>query len=334
MGPTSQSLSKKEKPVTGNSRLPINSPNLTKKNKKKPHLPFTSLVVFHSLCLSPHHTEEGDSGRNTQMTQPAMATFSKERENFVYVAKLAEQAERYDEMVDAMKKVAKLDVELSVEERNLFSVGYKNVVGSRRASWRILSSIEQKEESKGNELHVKRIRDYRNKVELELSNICSDIMIVLDEHLIPSTNIAESTVFYYKMKGDYYRYLAEFKAGNEKKEVADQSLKAYEVFAGASTTAESELQPTHPIRLGLALNFSVFYYEIMNSPERACHLAKQAFDDAVSDLDTLNEDSYKDSTLIMQLLRDNLTLWTSDIPEEGEDQNMESTTRGEDELGR
>lgn len=103
------------------------------------------------------------------------------------------------EMVDAMKKVAKLDVELSVEERNLFSVGYKNVVGSRRASWRILSSIEQKEESKGNELNVKRIRDYRHKVELELSNICSDIMIILDEHLIPSTNIAESTVFYYKM---------------------------------------------------------------------------------------------------------------------------------------
>ncbi|KHN36880.1 14-3-3-like protein D [Glycine soja] len=295
-----------------------------------------------------------------------MATFSKERENFVYVAKLAEQAERYDEMVDAMKKVAKLDVELSVEERNLFSVGYKNVVGSRRASWRILSSIEQKEDSKGNELHVKHIRDYRNKVELELSNICSDIMIILDEHLIPSTNIAESTVFYYKMKGDYYRYLAEFKAGNEKKEVADQSLKAYQVFAGgtctllakpfplqyveyydlnfmasgnmtASTTAESELQPTHPIRLGLALNFSVFYYEILNSPERACHLAKQAFDDAVSELDTLNEDSYKDSTLIMQLLRDNLTLWTSDIPEEGEDLKMESAARvdqGEDELGR
>ena len=103
------------------------------------------------------------------------------------------------EMVDAMKKVAKLDVELSVEERNLFSVGYKNVVGSRRASWRILSKIEQKEESKGNEVNAKRIRDYRQKVELELSNICSDIMIVLDEHLIPSTNVAESTVFYYKM---------------------------------------------------------------------------------------------------------------------------------------
>ncbi|MCH84426.1 14-3-3-like protein D-like [Trifolium medium] len=131
-------------------------------------------------------------------------------------------------MVEAMKKLAKMDVELSVEERNLFSVGYKNVVGSRRASWRILSSIEQKEESKGNESNVKRIKHYRQKVELELSNICNDIMILLDEHLIPSTNIAESTVFYYKMKGDYYCYLAEFKDGNEKKEVADQSLQAYQ----------------------------------------------------------------------------------------------------------
>ncbi|KAJ7014610.1 hypothetical protein NC653_004044 [Populus alba x Populus x berolinensis] len=95
----------------------------------------------------------------------------------------------------------------------------------------------------------------------------------------------------------------------------------------------SDLSPTHPIRLGLALNFSVFYYEIMNSPERACHLAKQAFDEAISELDTLSEESYKDSTLIMQLLRDNLTLWTSDIPEDGEDQKMETSARtgeGED----
>lgn len=75
--------------------------------------------------------------------------------------------------------------------------------------------------------------------------------------------------------------------------------------------AQTELTPTHPIRLGLALNFSVFYYEILNSPDRACHLAKQAFDDAIAELDSLSEESYRDSTLIMQLLRDNLTLWTS-----------------------
>lgn len=104
-------------------------------------------------------------------------------------------------MVEAMKKVAKLDVELTVEERNLLSVGYKNVVGARRASWRILSSIEQKEESRGNEVNVKRIKEYRHKVEAELSAICRDIMILIDEHLIPSSIAGESSVFYYKMWG-------------------------------------------------------------------------------------------------------------------------------------
>ncbi len=98
-----------------------------------------------------------------------------------------------------MKKVAKLDVELTVEERNLLSVGYKNVIGARRASWRILSSIEQKEESKGNEENVTRIKEYRHKVEEELAKICNDILSIIDQHLIPSSSTGESTVFYYKM---------------------------------------------------------------------------------------------------------------------------------------
>ncbi|CBI27277.3 unnamed protein product, partial [Vitis vinifera] len=240
------------------------------------------------------------------------------------MAKLAEQAERYEEMVECMKTVAKLDLELTVEERNLLSVGYKNVIGARRASWRIMSSIEQKEESKGNEQNVKLIKGYRQKVEEELSKICGDILTIIDKHLIPSSGSGEATVFYYKMKGDYYRYLAEFKTDQERKEASEQSLKGYEACSllAASSTANTDLPSTHPIRLGLALNFSVFYYEIMNSPERACHLAKQAFDEAIAELDTLSEESYKDSTLIMQLLRDNLTLWTSDLPEDGGEDNF------------
>ncbi|KAG5010905.1 hypothetical protein JHK87_019420 [Glycine soja] len=241
----------------------------------------------------------------------------KERETQVYLAKLSEQAERYEEMVECMKTIAKLDLELTVEERNLLSVGYKNVIGARRASWRIMSSIEQKEESKGNESNAKLIKNYRQKVEEELSKICSDILSIIDQHLVPSSTSGEATVFYYKMKGDYYRYLAEFKTDQDRKEAAEQSLKGYEA---ALATASTDLPSTHPIRLGLALNFSVFYYEILNSPERACHLAKQAFDEAIAELDTLSEESYKDSTLIMQLLRDNLTLWTSDLPEDGGDE--------------
>src|SRR6266852_3392527 len=110
--------------------------------------------------------------------------------------------------------------------------------------------------------------------------------------------------------GDYHRYLAEFATGDKRKDSADKSLNAYKA---ASDVAVTELPPTHPIRLGLALNFSVFYYEILNSPDQACHLAKQAFDDAIAELDTLSEESYKDSTLIMQLLRDNLVIWKNPL---------------------
>ncbi|KAJ6848875.1 14-3-3-like protein [Iris pallida] len=244
-----------------------------------------------------------------------MSSDNSSREETVYMAKLAEQAERYEEMVEFMEKLAKtVDVEeLTVEERNLLSVAYKNVIGARRASWRIISSIEQKEESRGNEDHVNKIKEYRGKIEIELGKICDGILKLLETHLIPSSTSAESKVFYLKMKGDYYRYLAEFHSGAERKEAADSTLVAYK---SAQEIALADLTPTHPIRLGLALNFSVFYYEILNSPDLACKLAKQAFDEAISELDSPGEDSYKDSTLIMQLLRDNLTLWTSDTQEE------------------
>lgn len=151
------------------------------------------------------------------------------REENVYMAKLAEQAERYEEMVEFMEKVTTtVDAEeLTVEERNLLSVAYKNVIGARRASWRIISSIEQKEEGRGNEDHVTIIRDYRSKIETELSSICEGILRLLDSRLIPSASSGDSKVFYLKMKGDYHRYLAEFKTGAERKEAAESTLNAY-----------------------------------------------------------------------------------------------------------
>ncbi|KAG6386668.1 hypothetical protein SASPL_151837 [Salvia splendens] len=234
------------------------------------------------------------------------------REQYLYMAKLAEQAERYEEMVQFMDSlvVSAAGTELSVEERNLLSVAYKNVIGSVRAAWRIVSSIEQKEESRKNDDHVSLVKDYRSKVESELSQVCAGILKLLSDNLIPSAASSDSRIFYLKMKGDYHRYLAEFKVDNERKEAAENTMLAYKA---AQEIALADLAPTHPIRLGLALNFSVFYYEILNSSEKACSMAKQAFEEAIAELDTLGEESYKDSTLIMQLLRDNLTLWTSDM---------------------
>jgi 14-3-3 protein epsilon len=231
------------------------------------------------------------------------------RDKDVYFAKLAEQAERYDEMADHMESVGKSNDELSVEERNLLSVAYKNAVGSRRAAWRIITSVEQKEKSKGNEENAKWAKEYCQKVETELQKICDTILGLLDGSLIGKASTGESKVFYQKMKADYYRYIAEFSDGDAKKKAAENATGAY---SEAQTVAEKDLPVTHPIRLGLALNFSVFQYEVLGNPDEACKMARTAFEDAIAELDNVAEDSYKDSTLIMQLLRDNLTLWTSD----------------------
>ncbi|CAN0115106.1 unnamed protein product [Pylaiella littoralis] len=231
-------------------------------------------------------------------------------------ARLAEQAERFDEMVENMKAVAMRPEELSMEERNLLSVAYKNVIGSRRASWRVISSIEQK----GEPDKLKLIGEYKAKIEKELETICGDILSIIDDNLLPNSQTNEPKVFYYKMQGDYHRYLTEFQQADARASSADKALQAYQ---SATTLTNQDMPPTHPIRLGLALNFSVFYYEILNSPERACSLAKKAFDDAIAELDTLSEESYKDSTLIMQLLRDNLTLWTSEDAPAADDDGAE-----------
>lgn len=236
-----------------------------------------------------------------------------EREGKVYKAKLAEQAERYKDMADIMKEVVQMEPhKLSVEERNLLSVAYKNMVGARRAAWRTVTSIALKyQEQPANENKLKMVDELRKQIEAELDQYCSEIETLLKDHLIakldPDTE-KEPAVFYHKMLADYFRYQAEFKSGEEKKAVTDKSCKHYE----SARDSAKGLPETHPILLGLALNFSVFKYEIMKEPAEARALAQQAFDDALAKLDELNEDSYKDSTLIMQLLRDNLTLWSSD----------------------
>jgi len=273
-----------------------------------------------------------------------------DRTQLVAKARLAEQAERYDDMADCMKKVTEEGSALNPEERNLLSVAYKNVVGTRRSSWRVISSIEAKVDKSETKYPI--IQEYRAKIEKELKDLCHDVLNLITGFLLNAADkeivaaesdeekcntAIESKVFYLKMQGDYYRYLAEVSHDSEQKDVIEKSSAAYrnavetaeegvdieDGKVSISKDGKAPMKPTNPIRLGLALNFSVFYYEIKNEPQEAIRLAKKAFDSAIAELDSLEEDSYKDSTLIMQLLRDNLALWTSENDEKNDQDENE-----------
>ena len=232
-----------------------------------------------------------------------------EREELIYLARLCEQTERYAEMIEYVKGfIAKTPQDLSAEERNTLSVAYKNLIGTRRTSWRILTSIEEKEERRGNESNKSFTVSYRADVGVEILKYCNDILTVVDRDLIPKATTSDSRVFYHKMKGDYFRYIAEIAKGPEKSNAVNNGETSY---TSAYDLAKNELPPTHPTRLGLALNLSVFYYEIRGETDRACNLAKTAFDEAIPELENISEENYKDSTLILQLLKDNMTLWSS-----------------------
>jgi len=234
------------------------------------------------------------------------------------LSQAAEAAERYEDMVIIMEALVhrKLDAktELSPDQRNLLSVAYKNVVGAKRSSWRMLS-----EEGQFDEIDVDLVAQYRKKIESELEGTCKGILEILQkladqnqarlddasqaEQAEEKNAVKECQVFYLKMIGDYYRYLTEAFPTDEYKRLCGQ------FYDDAMKIAVDALEATHPTRLGLALNYSVCHYEILEQPKEACALAKKAFDEAIEKLDSLNDVSYRDSTLIMQLLRDNLTIW-------------------------
>jgi len=238
-------------------------------------------------------------------------------ETRLFKAKIAEQSERYEEMIAIIKELINENPKLNPEERNLFSAAFKNYISGKRSAYRTIAAILKKEEDKASP-RIKLVSDYQAKIESEIEAVCKEANSLIDTKLIPAAEKDDAKVFYYKMKADYFRYFAECTSGDKRNSV---SVNAEAAYKEASKLAEC-LKITDPVRLGLALNYSVFNYEILNSPEEACKLAKATFDNAVSQLESLPDEDYKDSAAILQLIRDNLSLWQSEEGGKEEVQNL------------
>lgn len=219
------------------------------------------------------------------------------RKALFFLAQTAERAERYNDMCSFMKElVINNPDDLTAEEHNLLRIAFKSVVNNIRAAWRVCNT---EDDDKYHQLR----QDYRLRLEAELREVCLDHLEIFENVLCKSnTEEVGPRVMYLKVTGDYYRYLAEL----DDKAMGD---KARQFYKQAMEVADDNLECNDPKLLGVALNYSVCLHQVFNEKDEAAKLAKRAFDRAISKLDDLDEASYMDSTLIMQLLRDNLTLW-------------------------
>jgi hypothetical protein len=249
-------------------------------------------------------------------------------EQAVAMAKLAETAERYEDMTAYMLQGVKDKPgdEITVEERNLISVGYKNLMSARRTAHRVTK--QQIDEPRllhngGSDASIAKANEYKDKISEELKALIDKVVVEVVQPFTTGplkATQAEVLVFFKKMEGDYNRYGAEVTEGGDKTAFTSKAEAAYKEASVMceSTTGNVDDDPlpaTNPIRLGLALNYSVFMYEIQEKKEEATAMAKEAFDLAIQKLDQLSEEQYRDSTLIMQLLKDNRELWENDTLE-------------------
>lgn len=222
-----------------------------------------------------------------------------------------------------MRKLCALDGvdELDAIERDAVSAGFKKTVAPRRAAWRALAAIEAAERRRGREAEANIVRAHMRRVEEEVRDICDALLEAVDA--FEKTGSTESKAFFGKMKGDYNRYIAEVTTGEERASAIERATIAYERAMATAMAGKTGLEATHPVLLGLGLNYSVFHHEILDERQKAIELARETFDNASDEMDELSEDSFADAVPVLQLLRDNITMWTnaSEANEEGNDES-------------
>ena len=233
------------------------------------------------------------------------------RDDYILLAKLYESTEKFNNMFEAINKYVELNPVLSEDEKTILNIGYKNIITNKRRAWRELIRVETEEKKKGNKKQQLYAQEIRLEVEEEIIKSANKVLEMLNKFLIPNTKNTENKIYFLKMKADFLRYKAEVKVNNEWKDLYTESLA---VYLEAQKMAET-LPIANTVRLGIALNLSVLYYEVMLEKENAIKVSKNAYDEAIKIIDDLDKNKSKETILLIQLLKENLSLWNNDNEE-------------------
>ena len=228
-----------------------------------------------------------------------------EMEELSALAQVAEEAERYEDASKYIEDLIKKKKEdLTKEEKNIFYNSNKYIINSKRCSLRSTHLIEEKEKKHSSQ-YIPIVTNFKNILESEIIDVCKNIINLINNYLLKKTITDESKIFYLKMKGDYCRYLCEIVNSNENQNYIDESEKSYKE---ANDLAQN-LPWTNSVRLGLSLNYSVFYYEIKKNVNQAIKIGKEAIKGAKKQNDKIKEDEDKDALLTLQTLKENILIW-------------------------
>eukprot|EP01022_Parablepharisma_sp_SALTPOND_P019781 TRINITY_DN3423_c0_g1_i2.p1 TRINITY_DN3423_c0_g1~~TRINITY_DN3423_c0_g1_i2.p1 ORF type:complete len:341 (+),score=40.60 TRINITY_DN3423_c0_g1_i2:1033-2055(+) len=223
------------------------------------------------------------------------------KELLIFQAKAAEQAELHEDMVNYMKSAVVLGYEFTKEDHELFKTAYKKFTENKVKAWKTIHNIEQ-EKSKEGCKYLENIKAFKGVVLQEIKAIRNEISMILDEYLLVKPMCIEDAVSFLEMKATYNRYVVEC---SEDKSIIERCRQLYkEAIAKANA-----LPITNPTRLSLVNIYSVFLHDTMESRTEAYNLAKGVLDSAITELEHLSDDEYKDSATALQPIKDNIYLW-------------------------
>lgn len=235
------------------------------------------------------------------------------REENVFMAKLYESTEKFDKMVECINSYVIKNPVLNKEEVNLLSSGYKNVINRKRIAWRDLVT-KNNEDLSTKKKKAEIVAELKKEAEDEIISIADRLLVIIEKYLIPNAKTDENKVLFLKMKADFYRYKAEITDGKEYEENHKLSESAY----SEGYKLSEQLPISNPVRMGLTLNFSVLYYEVKLQREKALSIAEKAYAESLTIIDELDKTLSKDTLLIIQLLKDNISKWKNDGEEESD----------------
>ena len=233
-----------------------------------------------------------------------------EQEKILLKAKIFIESNDYSNACKLIEiYIENLQRDLSIDERNTFTISFHNLINEKFDKWRKLNKIINKEQLRETDEELIFLDlNIKKNLEDDIKNICEKVISIIDNYLLKKYDTYESQIIYLKTKGDYYRiqYSILENSNIEFKNYAKNCYKnAYE--------SSKKLSDTNTYKLSFILSYGVFYYEFLNEPTTSINLVKSAYNDAITKIDSLNDRMYKESTRILKLMKKNMELWQREV---------------------